>query len=173
MVAPHTSLLAVAVPTPVPTSTDDVDAFLTGPLGTFEWPDCRQGIALGDIVIVDEALFDICEGGLVKAGTDGSAPHPVISHLLGVKRTGDAGERCGRLRRELDARFGGRPGLIVIPRDGSDVYSAGISEASVASRLAGLAALLFEAYPERLAVAVRGLGQYLIYEDSGAQADGE
>lgn len=165
MVAPHTSLLAVAVPTPVPTSSDDVDSFLTGPLGTFEWPDGRSGIALGDIVIVDEALFDVCEGGLVKAGTAGSAAHPSISPLLGVMKTGDRQERCGRLRRELDARFGGRPGLIVISRDGTEPHSAGISTPSVVQRLTGLAALLFEAYPDRLVVAVRGLGQYLVYED--------
>lgn len=163
MVVPHTSLLVVAIPgIPTPTMGSDPVALLTGPLGTFTWPDGRTGMANGDVVVIDEAFVSVCDGNLVPADTEGALPSGV-SEKLGVTPLPDPASRVKELRRALDARFGGRPGVIL------SGHSAGIDHDvnghQIPQTLKSVAAMLDAMYPGQTAVVIRGLGHLLTYED--------
>lgn len=163
---PHSSLLAVAVPgIPQATMRDTVPALIAPALNALVWPDRAVGLRNGDIVVIARKLVAICEGRLVPASTEGvlSAGHlpPGIAVLPPVDPLASARE----IRRGLDARFGGRPGVIIT----GDVAAAGVDPhvgtSPLRESLAGMADVLMNAYPDHPVVAIRGLGHLLTYED--------
>lgn len=165
MAAPHTSLMIVAAPgVPTPTRGDDPAALLTGPLGTLQWPDLSTGIRLGDIVSLDEAFVSVCEGNLVKSGTKGATDLPGRPGLATLP-LGDPARTAGEIRRGLDARFGGRPGVLI--GTAAAGLDASVGKADFRGGLEAISAILREAYPGHPAVVIRGVGQFLTYEDEG------
>ncbi|MGO1666119.1 coenzyme F420-0:L-glutamate ligase [Flaviflexus sp.] len=171
MEAPRSSLLAVAVPgIPQATTKDDVPALISPALNTLVWPDRAVGVAQGDIIVIARKLVAICEGRLVKEGTakedalsEGNSPRGIS-----VLPPEDPRTSAREIRRGLDARFGGRPGVI-ITGPGELLSAAGIDStigsADLRRSLAATAKVLMNAYPDHPVVAIRGLGHLLTYED--------
>lgn len=173
MEAPRTSLLAVAVPNiPQATMSDDVPALIAPALNRLVWPDGRVGLMLGDIIVIARKLVAICEGRLVTRGAEGTLSPGNSPRGTSVRPPADPLSSAREIRRGLDARFGGRPGVIVTGSTGAGpqkIAAAGIDEyvgtANVRQSLADMADVLMNAYPDHPVVAFRGLGHLLTYED--------
>lgn len=166
MVAPHTSLLAVAVPgIPQATTADEVAALISPALNALIWPDGAKGIRQGDIIVIARTLVAVCEGRLVKSGVPGVLSGGGLPAGIAVLPPEDPRASAREIRRGLDARFGGRPGVIIT----GDVAAAGVDETIGSSKLredlARTADILMNAYPQHPVVAIRGLGHLLTYED--------
>lgn len=165
MHAPASSLLAIA-PDGIPqaTSRDDAAALIAPALAGAVWPDGRRGTAIGDIVIVSRIFLARCHG-FVKAGSAGSLISNALPRGLAVMPLEDPRAEARALRRALDARLGGRPGVIIT----GQLAAAGVDEdldgRNLRADLAALAQTLFHAHPAHPVVLVRGLGHLLTYED--------
>lgn len=166
MHAPQSSLLAVAVPgIPQATMTDDVPALIAPALNGLVWPDGRVGIMRGDIIVIARKLVAKCEGRMVKAGAAGALSEGNTPRGIAVLPPEDPLSSAREIRRGLDARFGGRPGVIIT----GDVAAAGVDahvgSSNLREDLARMADVLMNAYPDHPVVAIRGLGHLLTYED--------
>ncbi|MEZ7898709.1 MAG: hypothetical protein QMB98_07835 [Flaviflexus sp.] len=166
MEAPHSSLHMVAVPNiPQATTKDDVAALISPALNSLVWPDLRTGLAQGDIVIISRKLVAICEGRLVKQGTEGTLSEGNTPTGIAVLPPKNPLASVREIRRGLDARFGGRPGVILTGTNHAAGVDEVAGEVNLRANLVASAEILMNAYPNHPVVAVRGLGHYLTYED--------
>ncbi len=144
---------------------DDVSALIAPALNELVWPDGRLGIVRGDIIVIARKLVAICEGRMVKAGTSGVLSAGRTPRGIAVLPPENPVSSARAIRRGLDARFGGRPGVIIT----GDVAAAGVDSHVGTSRLredlARMADVLMNTYPGHPVVAIRGLGHLLTYED--------
>ena len=159
------ALMMVAVPgIPQATQSDEVGALISPAINTVVWPDRAHGLMQGDIVIISRKLVAVCEGQLTAASTPGTLSEGNLPQGLGVLPPLDPVASARRIRRELDARFGGRPGVI-LTGGGSAGVDRSVGTSHLRSDLATMADVLMNAYPRHPVVVVRGLGQLLTYED--------
>lgn len=173
MEAPVSSLLAVAVPgIAQATMKDTVPALISPALNTLVWPDQRVGLMQGDIIVIARKLVAICEGRMVKAGSPGTLSDGNTPPGIAVLPPEDPIASARETRRGLDARFGGRPGVIITGPagdEGTKTAAAGIDHyvgtSDLRKALADMADTLMNAYPDHPVVAVRGFGHLLTYED--------
>ena len=171
MHVPHSALLAVAVPgIPQATMKDSVPALISPALNSLVWPDRRVGLMQGDIIVIARKLVAICVGRMVKAGTPGTLSEGNSPAGISVLPPADPTSSAREIRRGLDARFGGRPGVIITgPAGDENIAAAGIDHyvgtANLRQSLADMGDTLMNVYPDHPVVAVRGLGHLLTYED--------
>lgn len=163
--APASSLLAIA-PDGIPqaTSRDDAAALLAPALAGAAWPDGRVGTTIGDIVIVSQKFLARCRG-FVKAGTPGAMSTGGLPAGLAVMPLSDPRAEARALRRALDARLGGRPGVIITGQVAAAGVDRELDGRNLRDDLAALAETLFNAHLGHPVVLVRGLGHLLTYED--------
>lgn len=166
MEAPHSSLLMVAVPgIPQATMKDDVPALIAPALNSLVWPDLRTGITQGDIVVISRKLVAICQGRLTKAGTDGTLSQGNTPAGIAVLPPENPKQAAREIRRGLDARFGGRPGVILTGTVDAAGVDRTVGDINLRQNLVQAAEILMNTYPNHPVVAVRGLGHLLTYED--------
>ncbi|MDO5724531.1 MAG: hypothetical protein Q4P33_09085 [Flaviflexus sp.] len=165
MEAPTSSLLAIA-PDGIAqaTSRDDAAALIAPALSRAVWPDGRVGTMMGDIVIVSQKFLARCHG-FVRSGTEGAMSEENLPAGLAVLPLADPRAEARELRRALDARLGGRPGVIITGRVAAAGVDRELAGRNLREDLAALAETLFNTHPNHPVVLVRGLGHLLTYED--------
>ena len=181
------ALLALGV-SGIPTATmrDDAAALAGGPLKNLAWPDGSIGIHATDVIVFAAKFIAKCEGRLIKANSgddDGASPTLRPDNVpagLAALPPADPVASAKELRRALNARFGGRPGVIITGRGPSGVAvaagSAGIDsrvgDANLRNALATMADAIMAAWPGTPVVVIRGAGHLLTYEDQAGTGDG-